>query len=437
MITKESVISAAVFFLLVAFPLRASAEVKIYLDETRKEYVMAQEMDCAVHRSSGGITIGFKAGNLLFGFGPEITFGKQGITWDKAVQAVIARYQELCARFNTGAMTKKEYDERLRDIDALAKEVTELQQKLLKQTKQSAKDSFAELQRETTKDQDAISERIDEISAKAENLRTVPQGVPQVESREDGIKVVISEGAAVLEDDKAIGQVKAIALNNARRRALEEAVGVSVRSSAVLYNHDLVSDLILASTKGLIVKEEILEEGTRSNARQLLYYTKIRVHIKPLKFERREGFKITKGEIYRVGAKTKPPAPVFHEDDELQIRLVASESAFMHVFSVSQDGRIYKIFPNEFWANEKLPAGTELVVPDESLRNRGVRLRARLPSKVAQALESVLMLATKSKQNFLVGKIPEETTITDLMQELSELDPSEWTEKTLGYEVRR
>lgn len=434
MMTKESLISAALF-LLIVFPLRVSAKVKIYLDETRKEYTMAQEMDCTVHRSSGGITIGFKAGNLLFGFGPEVTFGKQGIDWDRAVQTVIARYQELCARFNTGSITKKEYDERLRDIDALAKEVTELQQKLLKQTKQSAKDSFAELQRETAKDQDAISKRIDEISAKAENLRTVPQ----VETREDGIKVVTSEGTAILGDDKTIGQVRAIALNNARRRALEDAVGVAVRATSVLYNHELVSDLILTSTKGLFVKPgpEILEEGTRQDGSQLSYYTKIRAHIKPVNLPRNGGVKIVKAEVYRVGAKTKPPAPVFHEDDDLQIRFLASESAFMHVFSISQDGRIYKIFPNDFSPNEKLPAGEELVVPDESLRNRGVRLRVKVPLKAAQALESVLLLATKSKQNFLLGKIPEETTITDLMQELSELDPSEWTEKTLGYEVRR
>lgn len=437
MITKESMIPAAVFFLLIAFPLRASAEVKIYLDETRKEYVMAQEMDCTVHRSSGGITIGFKAGNFLFGFGPEVTFGKQGITWDKAVQAVIARYQELCARFNTGSITQKEYDARLREIDALAKEVTELQQKLLKQTKQSAKESFAELQRETSKDQEAISERIDEISTKAENLRTVPQIVPQVESREDGVKVVISEGTAILGDDKTIGQVRAIALNNARRRALEDAVGVAVRATSVLYNHELVSDLILISTKGLIVKEEPLESGTRPDGSQLSYYTKIRAHIKPLNLERRGSFKIVKAEVYRVGGTTKPPAPVFHEDDELQIRLMASESVFLHVFSVSQDGRLYKILPNEFSPNEKLPAGAELVIPDESLRNRGVRLRVKVPPKAAQALESVLLLATKSKQNFLLGKVPEETTITDLMQELSEIDPSEWTDKTLGYEVRR
>lgn len=434
MIAKESLILAAALFLLTAFPLRASAEVKIYLDETRKDYIEAQEMDCSVHKSSGGITIGFKAGNLLFGFGPEVTFGKQGITWDKAVQAVIARYQELCARFNTGSITKKEYDERLRDIDALAKEVTELQQKLLKQTKQSAKDSFAELQREIAKDQDAISERIDEISAKAENLSTVPQ----VESREDGIKVVISEGTAPFGGNITYEQAKNLALKNAWRKALEDALGIGVRSSAILYNHKLLSDLVQEWTKGHIVKYDVLEEGPRPAGNNLsYYYAKIRAYVKPTNLEKRGGFKIARAEVYRVGTKTKPPGPVFYEEDELQIKMVVSESAFIHIFSVSQDGKVSKIFPNEHSPNEKLPAGNELVVPDDSLRNRGIRLQVKTPEKLTQADETIFLVATKEKYNFLVGKTAGLITFEDLMQELSELDPSEWTERTVGYMVIR
>lgn len=429
---KKALVSAFVVSIFLVTP-PAKAQVKIYLDETRREYIEAQDMDCTVHRSSGGITVGFKAGNLLFGFGPEITFGKQGITWDKAVQAVIARYQELCARFNTGSITKKEYDQRLREIDALAKEVTELQQKLLKQTKQSAKESFAELQRETGKDQDAVSKQIEEISAKAENLRTVPL----VETRPDGIKVVIAEGNALLGEDTTLGQAKAVALNNARRKALEETVGITVHGSTILYNHELVSDLIQTSTKGLIIKEELLDHGPRKEGLQTSYFTKIRAEIKPLRLERTGSLKITKAELLRAGSATRPLSPVFQHDDELQLRVGVSESSYVHVFSVSQDGRLIKIVPNQFATNEKLQPGTELVVPDESLRNLGVRLRVQTPSKLTRAIESVLLIATKTRHDFLLDKNAEEVTITDLMQELSELDPSEWTEKTLGYEVRR
>lgn len=35
------------------------------------------------------------------------------------------------------------------------------------------------------------------------------------------------------------------------------------------------------------------------------------------------------------------------------------------------------------------------------------------------------------------GKKADEVTITDLMRELSEIEPTSWTEETVGYEVRK
>ena len=98
--------------LLISTPVSAD-QIKLYLDNTRTEYVIAQQQDCSVHKSEDGrITLGFKVGNFLFGMGPEISFGKKtGIDWDHTVQGLIARYQELCARFNTGSITKQEYDD--------------------------------------------------------------------------------------------------------------------------------------------------------------------------------------------------------------------------------------------------------------------------------------------------------------------------------------
>ncbi|MDI6744722.1 MAG: hypothetical protein QMD07_05020 [Thermodesulfovibrionales bacterium] len=49
----------------------------------------------------------------------------------------------------------------------------------------------------------------------------------------------------------------------------------------------------------------------------------------------------------------------------------------------------------------------------------------------------MLIVATKEKVDFLSDKKADEVTITDLMKELSELDASSWTEKTVGYEVRK
>jgi len=130
-----------------------AGNVKLFLDNTRTDYLMVEEQDCSVHKTKDGkITLGFKAGNMLFSMGPEITFGKkEGIDWDHTVQGLVARYQELCARFNTGSISKQEYDQRLANIESIETEAYELYQEFLRKREQHVKDIFDELDDETRK----------------------------------------------------------------------------------------------------------------------------------------------------------------------------------------------------------------------------------------------------------------------------------------------
>jgi chaperonin cofactor prefoldin len=124
---------------------------KLYLDNSHTKHIMVEEQDCSIYKTRDGrITIGFKAGNLLFEGGPEITFGrKSGIDWDRTVHSLIARYQELCTRFNTGALTKQEYDKRLREIENIEREAYTLYQKMVREKAQRRQALFDELDRET------------------------------------------------------------------------------------------------------------------------------------------------------------------------------------------------------------------------------------------------------------------------------------------------
>ena len=128
-----------------------AGDIKIYLDNSRTEYVMAEEQDCSIYKTTDGrITIGFKAGNLLFEGGPEITFGrKSGVDWDSTVHGLIARYQELCTRFNTGTLTKQEYEKRLGEIETIEREAYTLYQNMIREKSQRRQDLFDELDRET------------------------------------------------------------------------------------------------------------------------------------------------------------------------------------------------------------------------------------------------------------------------------------------------
>jgi hypothetical protein len=97
-----------------------TGSLKLYDDDSNTTFAMVEPMDCSILKTtSNGITLGFKFGAAFIGVGPEVTFGEreQG-QWEEAVQGLIVQYKELCARFNTGAISKKSYESRLRELDA-------------------------------------------------------------------------------------------------------------------------------------------------------------------------------------------------------------------------------------------------------------------------------------------------------------------------------
>jgi hypothetical protein len=138
-------------FILATPSIGTADEVKLYLDDTRTEHIMVEQQDCSVHKGEDGrVTLGFKLGGLLFGIGPEVSFGKKsGIDWNHTVQELIARYQELCARFNTGGISKAEYEKRLAEIEDIEKEAYDLHQEFLKKKAKQRQELFDELENDT------------------------------------------------------------------------------------------------------------------------------------------------------------------------------------------------------------------------------------------------------------------------------------------------
>ena len=249
------------------------------------------------------------------------------------------------------------------------------------------------------------------------------------------IQVIESVGEAILGDDTTPAQAKAIALNNARRSAIEEASGVFVHGSTIVYNYQLISDLVRASTRGLIVKEEILIDDIKKEGKQIVYGTKIRVHVKPLEYQRDGSLKILKAEVNRYGSTSK--GSVFQNGDEIQIKVKANKEGYINVFGISQDGMVTKLYPNEYFKAEVISPEMEFIFPDERQRGLGLKLKVRTPKNLSRTVETILIVATKERMDFLSDKKADEVTITDLMKELSEIDSSSWTEEAIGYEISR
>jgi len=247
---------------------------------------------------------------------------------------------------------------------------------------------------------------------------------------------VEAEGTILLGEDSTMSQAKAAALNNARRAALEKATGVEVRGSATIYNFQLINDLVQTATRGIIVKETLESTKCRTEGDQIFCSARIMAWVKPLHTERRGTFKITTLGVHRPEWQGEVKSPVFQSGDEIHIHAAANQDAYLSIFSVDQNGGLSKLYPNEYVKQEKLPAGKEIVFPDDAMRQAGLKLRVRTPKGRKKAVESVLVIATKEKAALLEPRKDRDLTITDLMKELSEMDPSQWVDQTIGYEVR-
>lgn len=111
--------------------------------------VYADEIqDCDVMKyETGSITFGMKAGGFGWGIGPEVSFGSSsGVKWRDNLQYMVAEYQELCSRYNTGRMSKLEYDKEIQLIIQRSRNFTFKMNEMFRRKKQLMFDEMENLQ---------------------------------------------------------------------------------------------------------------------------------------------------------------------------------------------------------------------------------------------------------------------------------------------------
>ena len=101
---------------------------------------------------------------------------------------------------------------------------------------------------------------------------------------------MIAEAVVQLADDMTMQEARSRSRDEARRKAIEKAVGIFVKGKTVVYNYVLAEDLVQSIVRGIITDEQILEEGVRevgqqSNERATLYATKLKARVRPVQAE--------------------------------------------------------------------------------------------------------------------------------------------------------
>lgn len=268
-----------------------------------------------------------------------------------------------------------------------------------------------------------------------------PNEGPTAPDRREAVWVT-AEGVVPFGEDVSLAEAKQRSRNEARRQAIERAVGTFVKGSTVVYNFVLAEDLVQSVVRGVVLEEQILSEGVREvdvgqTQKAYLYATSLRARVQPVPAERRGQFRI-KGFLNKS---------IFVENEEMIITVVPSEDAYIHIFNVGQDHAVTVLLPNKFNRETFTSGGKELVFPNEDLRQLGIRLRVLPSSGAKKAVEKIKLIATRKNIDLVRGRFIEpvfqvyrgqETGLaTDLIKELTDMDDLDWAEMTIPYEVIR
>ncbi len=249
---------------------------------------------------------------------------------------------------------------------------------------------------------------------------------------------IVAEGESYQGDADTLKEVRDRAKRDAETRAIENAVGTFIKSHTLVSNHQIAEDLVYAAVRGKITKEEIISSGWDA-ANRNLYRVKIKALVAPIHREKGN----ENGES--LEAKISLSRADLREGDEVQIYYQVNRDSYVYLFSIAADGSVTLLLPNSKTADHFVQGGTVHQFPSDT----GIRLRAMLlpGTDKGEAEEKIKVIATRQKDDLLPLGFREGTfqvydarstgMISDLVRRLNQMEPTDWTEATAVYTIRR
>ncbi|MDF0643188.1 MAG: caspase family protein [Nitrospira sp.] len=191
-------------------------------------------------------------------------------------------------------------------------------------------------------------------------------------------------------------QAQAQAISQARAKAMRHFLGIKVQNSFVdfMQANDLkgqaaLTDQLLRMTQeGHILKEEIIssrvENGDRCQSCE--YEVKLKDCLLPFTDRGDRDFRVS----LAMNRST------FLDGDEGIVYVSATKDAYVHIYSIDRDQNASLLFPNDYAKENLIRAERQFIFPSEDLRQKGLKLKARLPAGSASAAEMIKVIATKT-----------------------------------------
>ena len=227
-------------------------------------------------------------------------------------------------------------------------------------------------------------------------------------------------------------QAKELALQKAYRLAIEKFSGIEIKTkSAYLqsFNSDELvvdnfSELTNQASAGIILEKNIVEELDKKIGN--LFYKIVTVKIKVGK---------QKGEndpYFSISANLNDD--YFKEGEEIKLEIESSKDCYLTIFSITSDGKVATIFPNQYRNNNFLKANTMFKLPNERDKEIGIKFEVNLLPNKKEDTETIKIIATKQKIDFNINN-DFKTAYETLMKKLISIPRSDIEEIDLQYFV--
>ena len=250
------------------------------------------------------------------------------------------------------------------------------------------------------------------------------------------------EGFAPIENVTK-NEARKLAIDNARREAVEKVVGVDLLSETMVINYNVSGDVIRAIPHGKVIGIEILNEDIdripaekKGDVPFLAYKVKIRANVAK-EFGRTDSF-------FRLEAKAN--RTVFKEGDLIEIKITPSKDCYLTIFNVLEDEKVIILFPNRFNQNNFVKANTSFVFPDDNALKKGITLEAFLDEGQEKADEMFHVLALKESLFFNTATFKEgiygiydgqSALVNDLVKNIVGIPLSHRAEKFILYRITK
>ncbi|BFU94107.1 MAG: protein of unknown function [Nitrospira sp.] len=191
-------------------------------------------------------------------------------------------------------------------------------------------------------------------------------------------------------------QAQAQAVSEARAKAMRHFLGIKVQNSFVdfMQTNDLKSQatlthqLLRMTQEGHILKEEILSSRVEHGAacQSCEYEVTLKDCILPSNNRGDRDFRVS----LAMNRST------FRDGDEGMLYISATKDAYVHIYSIDVDQNAVLLFPNQYAKDNLIRSERQFIFPSEDLRQKGMKLKARLPAGASSSAEMIRVIATST-----------------------------------------